>query len=174
MFTRPKKKCKHCRCLFHPDPRNHRRQQYCKKADCRKASKRASNRKWQSKPENRDYHKGQQAVERVRRWRAEHPEKARKRGKNMSSKREVLQEVLIPEPTENTKEIESISASVLQDVLNRQHLVIVGIIAKISGLVLQDSIEEEVQDLVKLGADLVNYPKEDFDEKASDRCIAVT
>lgn len=50
-----RKKCCHCKELFRPDPRNAKRQEYCRKPECRKASKVASQRRWLSKPENRDY-----------------------------------------------------------------------------------------------------------------------
>lgn len=41
-----KRKCKHCHSLFLPDPRNVKRQQYCSKPECRKASKAQSQRNW--------------------------------------------------------------------------------------------------------------------------------
>jgi hypothetical protein len=39
-----RRKCRHCRELFRPDPRNHRHQRYCSKPACRRASKAASQR----------------------------------------------------------------------------------------------------------------------------------
>jgi len=50
-----KKKCRHCRRLFVPDHRNRKKQNYCQKGPCRKTSKKASQKKWLSKPENEDY-----------------------------------------------------------------------------------------------------------------------
>ena len=68
-----RRKCRHCRELFLPDPRNLRHQHYCSKPECRRASKAASQRRWLSKPANRDYFRGAANVQRVRAWRAAHP-----------------------------------------------------------------------------------------------------
>ena len=53
-----KPKCAHCNQLFRPDPRNVKRQKYCSRPECRKASKAASQKKWLEKPENQDYFQG--------------------------------------------------------------------------------------------------------------------
>jgi hypothetical protein len=73
MGTLKKKKCKYCRTLFIPDPRNANRQGYCSLPECRKASKRASQRRWLRKPENRDHFRGHVNVLRVQQWREKHP-----------------------------------------------------------------------------------------------------
>ena len=44
---------------------------YCLQSACRKASKKASQALWLSKPENRDYFCGKDHVDRVRQWRKE-------------------------------------------------------------------------------------------------------
>ena len=41
-----KKRCRHCGSLYRPDSRNHKKQRYCSKPGCRKASKAESQRKW--------------------------------------------------------------------------------------------------------------------------------
>ena len=43
------------------------------KPGCRKASKADSQRRWLQKPENRDYFRGPEHVQRVQRWREAHP-----------------------------------------------------------------------------------------------------
>jgi hypothetical protein len=58
MGTGKKKKCRHCKRLFIPDARNRDRQKYCYRSECRKESKRASQRRWLKKPENRDHFSG--------------------------------------------------------------------------------------------------------------------
>ena len=68
-----KRKCKHCRSFFAPDPRNVRHQRYCAQPACRQASKAASQRRWHQQPHNRDYFRGPTQVERVRQWRQAHP-----------------------------------------------------------------------------------------------------
>jgi hypothetical protein len=62
-----------CHQEFVLDARNAKRQKYCTAAPCKAASKHASHTKWQSKPENQGYHRGQEAVNRVRLWREAHP-----------------------------------------------------------------------------------------------------
>jgi len=50
-----RRKCKCCRELFRPDPRNRRHQRYCSAPRCRRASKAASQARWLSKPGNEAY-----------------------------------------------------------------------------------------------------------------------
>jgi Resolvase, N terminal domain/Helix-turn-helix domain len=50
-----RRKCKCCRKLFRPDPRNRRHQYYCSAPACRAASKAASQARWLAKPENQNY-----------------------------------------------------------------------------------------------------------------------
>jgi hypothetical protein len=68
-----KRKCKHCKTIFVPDPRCVRRQRYCSTPQCRKASKAASQRRWHRQPDNRDYFTGPIQVARVRAWRQANP-----------------------------------------------------------------------------------------------------
>jgi hypothetical protein len=66
-------KCLHCRTLFLPDARNRGRQQNCAAPACQLASQAASQRRWTSKPENRDYFRDPAHVRRVQQWRKPHP-----------------------------------------------------------------------------------------------------
>ena len=66
-------KCLCCGDIFTVDVRNRGRQKYCRKPPRRAAGKAAQQRRWLGKPENRDYFRGPEHVERVRVWRAEHP-----------------------------------------------------------------------------------------------------
>jgi hypothetical protein len=68
-----RRKCRHCRELFLPDPRNLRHQHCCSKPACRRASKAASQQRWLRKAENHDYFRGPANVQRVRAWRGAHP-----------------------------------------------------------------------------------------------------
>ena len=76
-----RKKCCHCNQLFVPDHRNKSRQRYCKKPECRKASKADSQKRWCQKPENIDYFHGPHNVERVQRWREANPGYSRRKPK---------------------------------------------------------------------------------------------
>ena len=75
-----RRKCLCCQELFRPDPRNLRHQRYCSKPHCRKASKAASQQRWLSKKQNRDYFRGAAHVQRVQAWRREHPGYWRRHG----------------------------------------------------------------------------------------------
>ena len=48
-------KCLNCNELFHPNYRSAERQRFCGKPDCRKASKRESQKAWLAKPGNQLY-----------------------------------------------------------------------------------------------------------------------
>lgn len=74
-------KCANCHQPFRPDPRNAWQQRYCGAQACRAASKADSQRRWLGKPENRDYFRGPEHVERVRAWRHAHPGYGRRRPK---------------------------------------------------------------------------------------------
>lgn len=95
MRRQRRRKCRCCSELFYPDVRNVRHQHFCGKAACRQASKRHSQGKWRRKPENRDYFRGPEHVERVRAWRAKHPE---------YWKRSALQDVLMTQSCDKIKE----------------------------------------------------------------------
>ena len=73
MKSPTKFKCLHCNQIRRYEPRSRGRQQYCPAADCRRASKAESQRRWLSRPENENYFRGADHVGRVRQWRAEHP-----------------------------------------------------------------------------------------------------
>ena len=78
MTKRRRCKCLNCRRLFRPDPRNVRHQRYCSAGPCRKASKAASQARWLSQPQNRNYFRGPEHVARVRAWQAANPGYARR------------------------------------------------------------------------------------------------
>ena len=69
-----RRRCACCQKLFLPEPRSRHCQRFCSQPACRKASKSASQAHWRGKPENRDYWRGPEHVERVRAWRKAHPQ----------------------------------------------------------------------------------------------------
>ena len=69
----PRCKCLHCKKLFVPDYRNRGRQKFCSSPECQIASKRRSQARWLAKPQNQDYFRGPENVQRVQAWRVEHP-----------------------------------------------------------------------------------------------------
>ncbi len=147
-----RKKCCNCKELFIPDPRNAKRQKYCHKPECRKASKAASQKRWLQKPENRDYFSGPGNVKRVQLWREANPGYWRGKGKN---NKDALQDPLNPQPTENNSDNAKFTQDALQDFLIGQPPVLLGLIANFTGTALQDDIVMTFQHLQELGQDIV-------------------
>jgi len=147
-----RKKCCNCKELFIPDPRNAKRQKYCHKTECRKASKAASQRRWLQKPENQDYFSGPENVKRVQLWREANPRYWRRKHKNNKS---ALQDPLNPQPIENNTDNTEFTHDALQDFLITQPPVLLGLIANFTGNALQDNMVITLQRLQKLGQDIV-------------------
>jgi len=146
-----KRKCCYCGQLYEPDLRNLRHQRHCSSAACRAASKRRSQGRWLSKPENRGYFCGPEHVGRVRQWRAEHPGYWRRGAKAESA----LQDDCRRQGTETTQQSGRFMTTALQDVLASQGFVLIGLIAKLVGVTLQDDIALAGRNLVRLGQDIL-------------------
>lgn len=145
-----KKKCRNCKYLFVPDPRNQNRQEYCDKTECRKASKAASQKKWLTKPENKDYFTGPDNVKRVQEWRKKNPDYWKR-----SKKPVALQDSLTVQPTENIRYNDQVGKSALQDLLERQPPVIIGLISNFIGSALQDDIALTLLRMQQSGLDIL-------------------
>ena len=149
----PRIKCPHCQQLFTPDARNATRQRYCSKPACRKQSKADSQRRWLQKPENRDYFRGAEHVQRVQRWRAAHPGYWRRTKRSPVA----LQDALIAQVAVNAVNIHPAEKGALQDLLILQPAVMVGLIAQLTGCALQDDIARAARRMQQLGNDIL-YP----------------
>lgn len=147
-----KRKCKHCSDFFSPDHRNARRQKFCTKPECRKASKAASQRKWFERPENKDYFKGPYHVQRVQLWRKDHPDYWRK----VPDKINALQDSLNPYLKAEQEVTANLAKTALQDILTSQPAVIIGFIAQLTGSTLQDDIALVARRMRQLGNDIIN------------------
>jgi hypothetical protein len=151
-----KKKCPYCNRLFSPDARNGSRQKFCcRTPECRKASKKDSQKRWFEKPENQDYFRGSQHVQRVQEWRKNHPGYWRKKS---CINPEPLQDILMSEHIENKPDIAKLENSALQDIINAQPVVILGLISNITGIALQDDMVATIRRLLQLGQDFTNQP----------------
>lgn len=134
--------CQHCNELFRPDHRNGHHQRYCPATACRAASKVASQRRWLSRTANRNYHCGNDAVERVRQWRKAHPGYWRR-------KQPPLQDVCQSQPIENENLSGDLAAEIspkalpLQDLCLAKDPLFVGLMAHLTGA-LQDDIETQL------------------------------
>ncbi len=149
-----RRKCRHCQELFRPDPRNQAKQKYCSKSDCRKASKTASQRKWQAKPENKTYFHGPENVQRVQEWRKRNPGYWRK----SAIRQEPLQDHSTGITTEKQGDNARLIENVLQDLFSGQPAVFVGLLAHLSGSSLQDDIVHTGRRLQQLGQDILTEP----------------
>ena len=156
MARRLRRKCKHCKRFFIPDPRNVKRQQYCREQPCRAASKAASQRRWLNKPENHDVFKGPIHVARVQAWRRAHPGYWRRSPARGSLKGALLQDSLITQAVDNNEESGQFVEPALQDLLAAQPTVLLGLIAQFSDSTLQDDIARVGQRLLRLGNDVLN------------------
>jgi hypothetical protein len=150
MVGRGQRKCKSFRRLFRPDSRNRRHQRYCSEELCRAASKAASQARWLSQPENRDYFRGKAAVDRVRASRSQHPGYWRQPRSGAP-----LQDVLKEQAIESTSKNSDSARPPLQEVLSAQPAVLIGLIAHIAGSPLQDEITVAAGRLLRLGNESV-------------------
>ena len=153
MNQQRRRKCRHCRELFRPDPRNLRHQRFCSKPPCRRASKAESQRRWLAKPDNRDYFRGPENVERVRGWRISHPRYWQRSSPNTHS---ALQEHLLTQAADNHDESAPLMNSPLQELSHAQPLVLMGLIAQLTGAALQEDIAIASRKLQHLANDILN------------------
>ncbi len=154
------RKCRHCNELFSPDPRNVNKQEYCRKPECRKASKAASQKKWLNKPENQGYFSGPDNVKRVQRWRKKNPGYSRRKKFSI-----VLQDHLPLQPIKNKEDIFPQSSYALQDHLASQPTVIIGLISSFIGSTLQDDIAKTLLRMEQFGQEvLLSQPQNKGDK----------
>jgi hypothetical protein len=146
-----RRKCKCCRRLFRPDPRNLRHQRYCSEPSCRAARKAACQARWLARPENQDYFRGPVHLARSKDWRARHPRywrKARRR-------RTALKDVSTTQAADSVSKTGTSVRSPLQDVLMAQPAVLIGLIAHLVGTPQQDDIVRTTDRLLRLGQDIL-------------------
>jgi len=161
-------KCLHCGQFFLPDARNRGRQRHCAQPVCRKASKADSQRSWLKKPANADYFRGPDQVARVQAWRKAHPGYWKKSPRRRSV---TLQDTSTTQPTAHQVEAEPDVSGALQDTLEAQPLVILGLIAHLTGFTLQDDIAVMTRTLhsrgrAVMGSDLPPFDRPDYAKNA--------
>ena len=161
-------RCKNCEDLFKPDPRNLKRQKFCKKSDCKIASKRYSQQKWLEKPKNKDHFSGPVNVTRVQQWRQENPGYwKRKKVKNANPLiKDALQETLSANSLTDKGFSSDLIQTALQDSLSSKTLVIISFDTQLNKTALQDIIDITDQGVVKLMPDVL---KKLMDQKKGDQ-----
>lgn len=146
-----RRKCRCCRSLFVPDPRNLRHQGYCSLPSCRAASKAASQARWLAKPENQDYFRGPVHLARSQAWRARHPGYWRRASRPPTA----LKDVSMTQPVGSIAKTGIFVRSPLQDLLTAQPAVLIGLIAHLVGTPLQEDIVRTTDRLLRLGQDIL-------------------
>jgi hypothetical protein len=149
----PKKnagKCLSCHEVLVADVRNRGRQKYCSKPGCRRAAKAARQARWLQKPQNQDYFCGPEHVQRVREWRALHPGYWRS---HRRARRIALQDALTTQPTDHSEVLASFA---LQDALQQQGPVLLGLISRLTESTLQDALVNTTRGLLQLGQDILS------------------
>jgi len=154
MTRRKRRRCKHCKELFLPDYRNAKRQKHCQKPECRKVAKAASQKKWLEKPENADYFQSPEHVERVQRWRKDHPGYWRRK----TSEQNALQDRCRENTDKIQTDISNFVGGALQDCCIAQPSVLIGLIAHLTGFALQDDIANAIGRMQQLGNDILYQP----------------
>jgi len=148
-------KCLHCNDLFTPDYRNRERQKYCDKPDCRRASKRATQQRWLQKPENQNYFRDEQNVQRVRERRAAHPGYWKRSAKKAAP---ALQAPCPAKPLAPEAVKISLPERPLQDLWISQHPLVVGLVAQITASTLPEDIDQTIRCLISKGRDILEQP----------------
>lgn len=143
--------CLHCMENHICDPRNRGRQSYCRKPECRQASKAASQRRWVGKPQNANYFRGTENCERVRLWRKEHPGYWRRK----PVKQDALQDPIMEQVDERKDVVKSPFPDALQDLCCGQPALLVGIISMMTGSGLQEDIAANARSLLTRGEDVL-------------------
>ena len=142
MKRKRRRKCRCCGALYRPDYRNEFHQRYCDQPACRIASRHVSQRRWLSRPKNRDYHCGSGHVDRVRAWRKTHP--GYWRAKPAALQDLCSSQVVNPQPDPPELVAENSSkARPLQDLCLAQDPLFVGFMA-----ILTDTLQEDIAPLV--------------------------
>lgn len=146
-----RRKCRHCGELYRPDRRRLQVQKYCSQPECRKASQASSWHRWFAKPENRDYYKGEYQVDRVRTWRASHPEYWKKR----PNLKDALPNVKVTQPTGHQGDTPELAMGALPKMILSEPALVVGLMAQLTGSALPKDIAETSHRLLVLGQDIL-------------------
>ena len=150
MSLRPKRrKCRCCSEFFFPDYRNQDRQHYCGKPACRDASKRASQRRWWRKPDNRDYFRGPDNAKRVRDWRQAHPGYWKRKSPQSGSTHDAAPQQV--NPVQSYCNVPGSPLGTLQDFCLAKEPGFIGLLSMITGRTLQEDIAPIARRLVEQG-----------------------
>jgi membrane carboxypeptidase/penicillin-binding protein PbpC len=108
----------------------------------------ASQAAWASKPENREYYRGSENVERVRAWRKRNP---RYWQREKPKESDALQETSNSEPVVNKINKSKRTGPALQDILKTQDPLVIGLIINLVDSALQEDIAGVTQRYIRQG-----------------------
>lgn len=129
--------CAHCGQLFIINPRVGRRHRFCSKKECDQASRAIARKKWLQKNGGKDYFNKSVSLSRIRAWRQNNPQYWRKRpGRRNTTKSEFIV----------SKKLARILRYVaLQDTIDTNLALKIGIVSHLTGSALQDTIAKEIR-----------------------------
>ena len=135
--------CAHCGAPFAINPRVGRRHRYCARPECVRISQAVSRRKWLTQNGGKTYYLNANAKDRVRTWRQDNPQYWKKK---VGGKRAQETEFVV------TKKLRAILRDVaLQDLIDTNLALKIGIISHLTGTALQDVIAKEIRRLMLRG-----------------------
>ena len=137
------RRCAHCGQPFIINPRVGRRHRYCSKKECDQASRAIARRKWLQKNGGKTYFDKTISQSRVRDWRQNNPQYWRKKpGRRNTPKSDFIV----------SKKLAGILRYVaLQDTIDTNLALKIGIISHLTGSALQDTIAKEIRRLMLRG-----------------------
>ncbi len=150
-----RRKCRHCREFFHPDYRNGYHQHYCSRADCRRASKAASQQRWLHHSGNQDYFRGPEQVRRVQQWRKAHPGYWKRKKQNSGEGQRFAAQGV--NPGQSSCNVPPSPLRTLQDYCLAQEPEFIGLISMFTGSTLQEDIVQTVRLLLNRGQSILRH-----------------
>ncbi len=147
MKTNPRRFCPYCKRWFVPNPRCRDRQKACSDPACKKARKADAQKRWLAKPENKDWWRGSENVQRVREWREKTPQYWKRSAAKMKGtlQDDCPAQAAMPEHDKATP------PGPLQDDWLPEDPLLVGIISNLARSTLQDDIVAMCRLLVRVG-----------------------
>jgi hypothetical protein len=144
-----RRKCLCCKHVFTADYRNGHHQRYCSQPACQQTSKKASQRRWRRKPENRTLDYGEYRVGQVQAWRQRHPGYWKP---FPGSQPTDLQPV---NPEQISRNVPAPVLSPLRDVCWEQNPAFVGLISLVTGSTLREDIAATTRQLLLKGQNIL-------------------
>jgi hypothetical protein len=148
-----RRKCLSCRHIFSADYRNGYHQRYCSQPACRQASKKASQRRWRRKPENRDYDGGPERVRQVQEWRRSHPGYWKRKSKPISAPQPPDSQSV--NPGQRSRNATPPQISPLRDLCLEQNPAFVGLLSMVTGSTLREDIAATARRLLLMGENIL-------------------